>query len=174
MEVLVTETERRLYEQLPVEAKRRYLAEFFATRDPRPQEPGNAFLDEYIERIGTIRARYDESVGTGERAPWKTDRGKIYLKFGEPQERIANYSPADMGSPMNVSGAGGYGGEPPYEIWRYHDTGFVYLFIQDNRFDAWRMIYTTDPDMTSLGDWYRRIGDQALLDLQMNFGINPR
>jgi len=169
---LVTETERRVYEQLPPDAKRRYLAEFFMTRDPHPAEPGNAFLDEYRERVGTIRARYDESVGTDERAPWTTDRGKIYLRFGEPQDRVVNYSPADQGAPL--AGAGGFGGEPPYEIWRYHETGFVYLFVADDRFGAWRMVYTTDPDMTSLGDWYRRVGPEALMDLQRNFGINPR
>ena len=110
---------------------------------------------------------------------WDAERSRMLysgcnLKYGEPQNRIVNYNPADLGTPTGVTGAGGFGGEPPYEIWQYQTTGFVYLFIQDNRFDAWRMIYTTDPDKTSLADWANRVGPEALRDLQTNFGIRPR
>lgn len=172
--VLVTESERQVFELLPPDAKRRYLAEFFRALDAEPAQPGNTFLEEYLERLGIIRARYDENVGTEERAPWMTARGKLYLRLGEPQDRIVNYSPSDVGSPAGVLGSGGFGGEAPYEIWQYHNTGFVYLFIADNRFDAWRLIYTTDTQMTSQADWAARAGPEALRDLRTNFGIQPR
>lgn len=170
--ILITDTERSTFEALPPDAKRRYLTEFFQRQDPDPASPGNAFLDDYLERIATIRARYDESVGTGERMPWYTDRGRIYLQYGEPQDRIVNYSPSDIGSPSGVSG--GFAGEPPYEIWQYQTTSFVYLFIQEDQFDRWRLIYSTDPSIASLGDWYNRCGPSAKQDLRTNFGINPR
>ncbi|MCK5490010.1 MAG: GWxTD domain-containing protein [Gemmatimonadetes bacterium] len=172
--VLVTESERQIYEALPPDAKRRYLAAFFRAWNSDPLKPGNTFLEEYLERIGTIRARYDESIGRQERAPWTTDRGRLYLRLGEPQERVVNYNPSDLGTPQGVIGAGGFAGQPPYEIWQYHDTGFVYLFIEQDRFGAWRLIYTTDVDMISLADWYNRVGPEALRDLQTNFGLQPR
>lgn len=172
--VLVGETERDVYEALPPDAKRRYLAAFFRSQDPEPARPGNAFLEEYLERIGIIRARYDENVGTEERAPWATARGRLYLRLGEPSDRVVNYSPSDVGTPTGVVGAGGFGGEAPYEIWQYHNTSFVYLFISDNRFGAWRLIYTTDTNMTSQADWAARAGPEALRDLRNNYGIQPR
>ena len=165
--ILVTESERRLFEALPPDAKRAYLAEFFAKNDPEPASMGNTFLDEYIERIGLIRARWGEDIGVAERKPWTIDMGRIYLEYGEPQERVINYSPSGE-SPT----AGSFGGEPPYEIWRYQFTSFVYLFIQENRNNAWRLVYSSDPTMVSLADWYRRIGPDAMRDLR-NFGINP-
>jgi GWxTD domain-containing protein len=170
--LLITNTERTTFEALPPDAKRRYLTEFFQRHDPNPGSPGNAFLDDYLQRIATIRARYDETVGTEERMPWYTDRGRIYLQYGEPQDRVVNYAPSDIGSPSSVGG--GFAGEPPYEIWQYQTTSFVYLFIQEDRFDRWRLIYSNDPAIASLADWYRRCGPSALQDLQTNFGINTR
>ena len=170
--LLITDTERTVFEALPSDAKRRYLTEFFQRHDPDPGSRGNAFLDDYLQRIATIRARYDEQVGTEERMPWYTDRGRIYLQYGEPQDRIVNYSPSDIGTPSSVGG--GFAGEPPYEIWQYQTTSFVYLFIQEDRFDRWRLIYSNDPKIASLADWYRRCGPSALNDLQTNFGINTR
>ena len=170
--VLVTQSERLMYEAFPPIAKRAYLAEFFAKNDPDPASAGNAFLDEYIERIGVIRARWGETVGESERLPWTTDMGRIFLIYGDPPERVINYSPDPAGDSMNLVGGGSYGGEPPYEIWRYSSTSFVYMFIEENQFNAWRLVYSSDPDIASLADWYRRVGPQAMSDLR-NFGINP-
>lgn len=172
--ILVTEAERSSFDALPPDAKRRYLVEFFGSRDPTPLEPGNPFLDEYLNRIGVITARYGERVGTDQMQPWKTDMGYLYLKLGEPDDRIVNYSPSDEGDPTGLIGAGGFGGEPPYEIWQYQNTGYVYLFIEENRFDAWRMVFTTDRNMSSMADWQRRIGANCARDLTTYFGIVPR
>ena len=170
--LLITDTERTTFEALPPDAKRRYLTEFFQRQNPNPGSAGNLFLEDYLSRIATIRARYDEQVGTEERMPWYTDRGRIYLKYGEPQDRVVNYSPSDLGGPSGVGGS--YAGEPPYEIWQYQTTSFVYLFVQDDRFNHWRLIYSTDPDIASIADWYNRCGPSAKQDLQTNFGINTR
>jgi len=172
--LLITNTERVTFEALPPDAKRRYLSEFFQRLDPNPGSPGNQFLEDYVERIQTIRARYDENVGSEERMPWYTARGRIYLKYGEPQDRVVNYSPVDLTGAGAVSTSGAFGGEPPYEIWQYQTTSFVYLFVSEDRFGAWRLIYSTDPEIASLADWYKRTGPSALDDLLTNFGIKPR
>jgi GWxTD domain-containing protein len=172
--VLVTDAERKTFEALPPDAKRRYLVEFFGSRDANPYEPGNAFLDEYLERIATITSRYGERVGTNQREPWATDMGYLYLTLGDPADRIVNYSPSDEGEPTALVGAGSFAGEPPYEIWQYQNTGYVYLFIEENRFGAWRMIFTTDQTMSSMADWPRRIGANCARDLSTYFGIVPR
>jgi len=168
--ILVSEAERKTYEALPTDAKRRYLVEFFGGRNPLPGAAGSPFLDEYLERLQIVRARYDERVGTEERAPWMTARGRLYLMLGEPQNRVVNYYPAGAGGATGLTDSGG---EPPYEIWQYQTTGYVYLFIETSSFGVWDLIYSTDNNIPPRADWYRRIGPEAAQDLKQNFGIVP-
>jgi GWxTD domain-containing protein len=170
--LILSETERRVFEELPPDGQRRYLTDFFRRTDPNRLTAENEFFDEYVKRMGVVRMRYAEGVGTKERDPWRTPRGRIYLKYGEPGERIAQYFPADEG--VGTIGSPSFAGEPPYEIWRYGDTGFVYLFVQEDRVGTWRLIYSTDPDVVTLPDWTQRVGNGALNDLRDHFGIQPR
>jgi GWxTD domain-containing protein len=172
---LLTDAERVSFDGLPPEAKRRFLAQYFASRDPDAATPGNAYLDEYVERIGIIRLRYSQRVGTEDRPPWTTPRGRLFLMRGQPDDMTVNNFPADQGDATAIIGSGGaFGGEPPYEIWAYRqgNVSWVYLFVQDNRFNAWRLIFTTDPNMSYPADWVRRTGEGAIQDLR-NYGISP-
>jgi GWxTD domain-containing protein len=170
---LVSDGERQVYESLPLDARRRYLAAFFADRDPTPGTAGNRVLEEYVERVGSVRSKYGELVGTRERLPWTTDAGKLLLRYGEPDRRHVNQYPSGADT-SPTAGGGGLQGEVPYEIWAYHTTGHVYLFVQESQFGVWRMIFATDPDMPRLADWSRRVGPQALRDMANQFGIQPR
>jgi GWxTD domain-containing protein len=166
----LTKSELDAYEALPPDAKRRYLTDFFQRRDPSPVTAGNAFLVEYLDRLSIVRARYSERVGTEEVPPWQTDRGWVYLRLGEPQNRIVNYYPSGSGGGSAVAGGAE---EPPYEIWQYQTTGYVYMFIETTAFGTWSLIYSTDPNVATRADWYRRVGPEAIADLQQNFGIVP-
>ena len=169
---MVSESERQAYNSLPPDAKRRYLTEFFASRNPTAGS-GNPFLETYLDRVGTVRRKYGELVGTSERPPWTTDAGRIYLRFGEPDERVINHFPSGADT-RPVGGSQSLQGEQPYEIWGYHSTGYVYLFVQESQFGVWRMIYTNDRNLNSLADWYERVGPEAIRDMQTKFGIQPR
>ena len=94
---------------------------------------------------------YGELVGIGERPPWTTDAGRIYLRFGEPDERLINHFPSGSDS-RTVGGVSGLQGEPPYEIWSYHSTGFLYLFTEENQFGVWRMISEFNLDSKGRGE----------------------
>ncbi len=170
---MLSESQRRGFEALPADAKRRFLTQFFAQHDPDPSTPENPFLDEYVSRIEAIRSRYSNIVGQEDRPPWTLPRGRIWLKYGEPTDQVINLFPADAGRPA-VLGGGSFAGEPPYEIWYYgRTTGYVYLFAATDRFGSWRLVYSTDPFEKTLADWYRRVGEQALTDLRQNYGIQP-
>lgn len=170
---LVSESERQVYNALPHDARRRYLTEFFASRNPTVGGMGNPFLEEYIDRVGTVRMKYGELVGTGERLPWTTEAGRIFLRYGEPDERVINHFPSGSDT-RPVGGFVSMQGEVPYEIWSYHSTGWVYLFVAETQFGNWRMIFTNDPNMRSLADWEDRVGSEALRELSTRFGIQPR
>ncbi|MFW6089973.1 MAG: GWxTD domain-containing protein [Gemmatimonadota bacterium] len=170
---LVSESERQVYNALPHDARRRYLAEFFASRNPTVGGMGNPFLEEYIDRVGTVRMKYGELVGTGERPPWTTEAGRLFLRYGEPDERVINHFPSGSDT-RPAGGLVSMQGEVPYEIWSYHSTGWVYLFVAETQFGNWRMIFTNDPNMRSLADWQDRVGGEALRELSTRFGIQPR
>ncbi len=172
--VLLEQHEREAFESLPADAKRRYLTDFFGARNPDPFAGTNAFLDEYVRRVLTARSRAGGSVGLTKRQPWRTDMGRILIRAGEPEDRIINHFPADEGNPLN-RGANSFAGEPPYEIWSYRRSdGYVYLFVAEDRFETWRMVYSTDPNANTLPDWTERVGGSALRDLRDNYGIQPR
>ena len=164
---MLSEGQRRGYETLPLDAKRRFLTQFFVQHDPDPSTPENPFLDEYLERIEMITARFTSIVGQEDRPPWTLPRGRIMLKYGEPTDAIINNFPAQTGG-ATLSGAD----EPAYEIWYYgKSTGYIFLFVAEDRFGTYRLIYSTDPWEKTLADWRQRVGNEAIQDLRQNFGI---
>jgi hypothetical protein len=69
-------------------------------------------------------------------------------------------------------------GSPPYQIWQYSTSpGYVYLFLDESRFGNFRLIFTTDPNQASLPGWERRVGAEAMQDLNRigvrGIGRNP-
>lgn len=170
---LVTEGQRQAFESLPPDAKRRYLTEFFRMEDRDESPTRNSFLEEYLDRLGKVRMLYGELLGTKERPPWLTDAGRIYIRFGEPDERLVNHYPSGSDTRF-VGGRSSFQGEAPYQIWSYHSTGYTYVFVEENQFGVWRMVFTTDPNMQSLADWRERLGSEASRDLSTKFGIDPQ
>ena len=83
---IITSEERKMFLELPATEKEEFKQEFWAKRDPDPQTEENEFKMEYYNRI----ERADELfLGEG-RPGWLTDRGRIYVLFGPPMDRITN------------------------------------------------------------------------------------
>jgi len=56
--------------------------EFYRASDRTPNTPQNEPLDKYFRRIDLANQRYPEPMDPG----WKTDRGKVYITLGEPDQ----------------------------------------------------------------------------------------
>jgi len=83
---IITSEERKMFLELPATEKEEFKQEFWAKRDPDSQTEENEFKMEYYNRI----ERADELfLGEG-RPGWLTDRGRIYVLFGPPMDRITN------------------------------------------------------------------------------------
>ena len=99
---IATEAERAEFLSLTSdEAAGAFIADFWKTRDPDPGFFGNKFKELYDERLALADRRYREAAVTGRR----TDRGVIYVLFGEPD--LIRYD-----SPPNPR-------EPDLEVWNY-------------------------------------------------------
>ncbi len=82
---IISDREQDAFERLQSDGEREaFIAAFWSRRDPEPLTPENEFRIEHYERIEYANARL-----AGETAipGWMTDRGRIYIQLGEPDER---------------------------------------------------------------------------------------
>jgi len=111
VQYIMTGEERKIFLGLPDAEKAKFKEEFWKRRDPDPGTEENEYKTEYFKRVGQ-----SGEIFRGEGRPgWLTDRGRIYILFGPPSER--------MTYPMD---AGGY----CREVWYY--GGFPVIFIDEN------------------------------------------
>ena len=82
---IISDREKDAFERLQSESEREaFIAAFWSRRDPEPLTPENEFRIEHYERIeyaNTILGRESSVPG------WLTDRGRVYIQLGEPDER---------------------------------------------------------------------------------------
>ena len=64
------------------EGKQKFLYQFWNVRDTEPSTPKNEFYFEYLGRIEFSNQKF---AALGKKG-WKTDRGRVFLKYGEPSE----------------------------------------------------------------------------------------
>ncbi len=83
------------------EGAQEFIERFWAARDPDPEGPGNPVREKAERRIAEADRRFREEASAGHR----TDRGVVFVLYGEPQ-RI-DYQPGE------------FKGEPPHEVWTY-------------------------------------------------------
>ena len=70
-------------DNLSVPAKRRFLSEFWARRDPNPSTSQNEARDQFYSAIAFAGKKYREG-GRAATPGWKTDRGRVYTRNGVP------------------------------------------------------------------------------------------
>ena len=82
---IISDREKDAFERLQSEAEREaFITAFWSRRDPEPLTPENEFRTEHYRRIEYANTRLGgETAMPG----WLTDRGRIYIQLGEPEER---------------------------------------------------------------------------------------
>ena len=140
---LATKTEIDKYERLSnVEGKREFMFEFWKLKEETfgTAQGNNEFYRTYLQRVNLCNQRYSTMGKQG----WKTDRGRVYLLYGEPTE-IERY-PNQLES-------------RPYEIWQYTEIeGGVYFVFGDlTGFSDYTLIHSTKRGELRDDNWQRRI-----------------
>jgi len=83
--------------------KRKYLFFFWRRRDPNPATPICEFREDYMKRYVKANSLFKQGFTEG----WKTDRGRIYMIYGEPTDIDRHFMEADVKN---------------YEIWIYDNV----------------------------------------------------
>ncbi len=150
---LMTTAEQGVYSSLSVEGKRTWLRQFWARRDPSAGTARNEERDRYYEAIAEANRRYPEG-GASAIPGWRTDRGRIFIRYGPPDEVL------ERRVQQGVS---------PYEIWKYsRSRSLKYVFMDLTRFGNYKLIYTDDRRETSRPNWADLLGPAGLRDLEQN------
>ncbi len=106
---IITPQEKAAFEALKTdETRQQFVAQFWERRNPMPGAAENAFKKEHYRRIAYANQHWREN-----KPGWQTDRGRIYIQFGPPDE-IDSHPHSDNKV------------KAPFEQWRYrYLDGFV-------------------------------------------------
>jgi GWxTD domain-containing protein len=110
---IITDEERKAFKKLATDDEREhFIEEFWRRRDPDPDTDENEFREEYYERIAYANEHYASGI-----PGWKTDRGRIYITFGKPDEVESH--PAGGTYQRESYEGGGSTSTYPFERWFY-------------------------------------------------------
>jgi GWxTD domain-containing protein len=110
---IITDDERKAFMQLSNEEEReKFIEAFWDRRNPDPDSEDNAFKDEHYRRIEYANEHFAAGM-----PGWMTDRGRIYIVYGPPDEIESHPSGGTYQRPMEEGG--GETSTYPFEDWRY-------------------------------------------------------
>jgi GWxTD domain-containing protein len=127
IDYVATPEELRTFQSLTSpRARWLFLKKFWAKRDPDPETPRNEFLETFLRRCQIADRRFSEMGRAGR----KTDRGRIYIKYGPPQD-VERYTLT---------------GDLPDQVhWTYESPKYFYVFMDIDGSGHWVLVYTDNP-----------------------------
>ena len=140
---IITDDERKAFKKLQTDEEREaFIEEFWRRRDPDPDTDDNEYREEYYERIAYANEHFSSGI-----PGWKTDRGRIYIMYGKPDEKETH----PMGGPYSRDPWEGGGDTTtyPFERWFYRyiagvGSGIELEFVDRTGTGEYRL--TTDPN----------------------------
>lgn len=142
---------------LSLQAKRQFLIEFWKARDPTPNTPKNEARELFYEKVKYATSQFPEG-GRNATPGWRTDRGRIFVKYGSPSETLDRRA---------------VGRAPSYQVWHYQQKrNTYYLFIDRTGFGAYQLMATNDLKETSRPGYRELLGPDALQDVSRFLGID--
>jgi GWxTD domain-containing protein len=139
---IITDEERAAFKRLQTDEEReQFIEQFWLRRDPTPDTIENEFKEEHYRRIAYANEHYASGI-----PGWKTDRGRIYITYGPPDEIEAHPSGGSYERPPEEGG--GETSTYPFEQWRYRwiegvGTNIIIEFVDPTMSGEYRM--TMDP-----------------------------
>jgi GWxTD domain-containing protein len=142
---------------MSLDAKRRFLMNFWQKRDPTPGTVRNERREQFYEAVAYANRTFREG-GRAATPGWRSDRGRIYAKYGATGDIYRRQQE---------------GLAPPYEVWRYTSgKGYYYIFVDRTGFGAYQLIYSNDPREPGVANWDTILGRRAVGDVGQFLGVD--
>lgn len=138
---IATKTEIDQWNKLTdTEGKRAFLFNFWKNRDEVPATPENEYKKEYFKRITHVNTAF----ATFQKKGWRTDRGRVFIVYGEPSEIERHPNEVDM---------------KPYEIWYYNqiEGGVMFIFGDLTGFNDYQLLNSTMRGELRDDNWGRKV-----------------
>jgi GWxTD domain-containing protein len=110
---IITDEEKKAWKKLQTDEEReQFIEAFWRRRDPDPDTEVNEYLEEHYERVAYANQHFASGI-----PGWKTDRGRIYIMYGAPNEKETHPTGGNYDRPSYEGG--GNTTTYPFEIWFY-------------------------------------------------------
>ena len=110
---IITDEERKAFKGFATDEEReQFVEQFWLRRDPSPDTQENEYKEEHYRRIAYSNERFASGI-----PGWRTDRGRIYIAYGPPDEIDSHPSGGSYNRPQ--AEGGGTTSTYPFEDWRY-------------------------------------------------------
>jgi GWxTD domain-containing protein len=164
--IIITDEERKAFKKLTKDEERENFSEnFWLVRDPTPDTPENEFRDQYYDRVDYANDKFTSGI-----AGMRTDRGKMYILNGPPDEIISHPSGGTYYRPPEEGG--GVTTTFPFETWRYRHLDnkgedLIYEFVDSSNSGEYKLEY--DPGVK---DALRYVPGAGLTEMEMALGLD--
>lgn len=140
---IASNEEKETFKSLNKEGKIAFLVEFWSKRDTDTDTPQNEYKINYFKLADYASKNFRTKFKEG----WKTDRGRVLLIYGQPDE--IDRSPFESG-------------KKPYEIWSYNslEGGSIFVFADLRGFGEYELLHSTYRKELHQPDWERMIDIQ--------------
>ncbi len=136
IEAVLNVSQLQVYQALDANGRDNFARVFWYSRDPNPMTPENEELELFAQRMDYA----DKNFSSGFEKGTSSDRGRIYIKNGKPEEII--FVPADDRY-------------VPNEIWIYWRYSRKYIFADISGHGLFKLVYSNDPNETNYPNWER-------------------
>ena len=120
------------------EGRRAFLAQFWADVEKGRQGRNPITRAEYLQRVAVVNQRYKSFARDG----WRTDRGRVFVLYGDPDEVERVPSSQDA---------------KPHEVWRYLnlENGVEFVFVDRTGFSDYVLVHSTKRGELRDESWQR-------------------
>jgi GWxTD domain-containing protein len=149
---LATKEEINIYNSLSdLESKKRYMFRFWQEREK--DQPG--IENDYYLRVNYANDNFKYSGKNG----WQTDRGRVYLMYGEPDE-IGKIDLASLGAGItsitSTKGLSEDASQVNHWVWTYHNLDGVsqFFFLDKNNVGNYNLVHSTYKNEIQDPNWF--------------------
>ncbi|OQY27211.1 MAG: hypothetical protein B6244_11405 [Candidatus Cloacimonetes bacterium 4572_55] len=133
VQYVISKSEKKQFQGLNPEAKARFAYRFWRERDPNPFTPENEFKIELERRVNYANTFFaSKQAIRANKKGIKTDRGRIYLKYGEPSEQREDNMPQS---------------DREFIVWNYFNLKNISVFVFSDKVGRKdpQLIFSDDP-----------------------------